>query len=174
MGVTIRNASSVIRLSANPQGDATACVHHPSTSTCSSEVSPFGIQRPGALNCATQATIPTLLDLSDPSLNEAPIATLQVWQSPTCHAWFASASTSTLLGLQGPYTLTVSMTQHLSWWQNALRETSVKSRGEDHILHAWTPLLSSNPSPPDTIEACLSIAAITSYHVCTTVALQSR
>jgi hypothetical protein len=136
--------------------------------------------RPLESNAQGLSTVPprqlssTLLDLSDPSLNEAPIATLQVWQSTTCHAWFASASTSTLLGLQGPYTLTVSLTQHLSWWQNALRETSVKSRGEGRILHAWTPLLSSNPSPPETIEACLSIAASTSYHVCTTVSLQRK
>src|SRR5438132_331690 len=140
------SASSLIRLTANPQGDATACLHHPSTATCTEAVSPFGTEKPGASSCATQASIPALITISDPTMNEAPIATLQVWQSPTCHASFASASVSTLLGLQGPSTITVSMVWQRGWWQHTLRATTIHSNGANHVVRAWTPLLSADAS----------------------------
>src|SRR6267142_4345199 len=86
-------ASSSVHLSANPSGDAAACIQHPSATTCQVQVSPFGTGKPGAASCAAHASIPALIEVSDPTINEAPIATLQVWHSSACHAMFASAST---------------------------------------------------------------------------------
>src|SRR5215472_8231977 len=95
--IIVQRSMSIVSLSANPQGDATSCVQHPSSMTCSQQVSPFGTQKPGAPSCADHASLPGLIALSDPMENEAPLVTLQVWYSPACHAWFASAYTSTLI-----------------------------------------------------------------------------
>lgn len=160
------NTSSELRLWANPQGNAAACVHHPSAVTCQGQVSPFGTGS-GVPSCASQATIPALIDLTDPSRLEVPLATLEVWHSPVCRSAFASAYTSTLLGASS---LTVSIAARLGWWQHALRETTLHISGGADV-HAWTPLLYLDDPMPQTVEACITIRAEQSYRACTTVSL---
>jgi hypothetical protein len=168
LGIGMLRTSSVVSLSANPQGDATACIQHPSKTTCSQQVSPFGTEKPGAASCAAHATIPTLVDLSDPMVVEVPIATLQVWQSPTCHASFASAYTSTML--QRKYTLTVSIAQQSGWWHREVRTTTLQSSGKPYeALHAWTALLPSDHLTSEMVEACVTVVAGNPYHVCASV-----
>jgi hypothetical protein len=160
------NASSVVRLSANPQGNAANCMHHPSNAACSWQVSPFGAG-PGAPGCASHATIPTTVDITDPTRMETPLATLQVWQSTMCHSVFASAYTSTFLGASS---LSVSIASGRGWWRNALRETTLRNHGGDDI-HAWTPLLYLDDPMPKMVKACMTVVAEKSYRVCTTVSL---
>lgn len=158
--------SSVVRLSANPQGNATNCVHHPSNATCQEQVSPFGTGS-GAPSCASDATIPALVDITDPSRFEAPLATLQVWRSTVCHSVFASAYTSSLLGASS---LSVSIATEWGWWHNAFRQTTLHSPGGNEF-HAWTPLLYLDDPMPKTVKACITVVTETSYRVCTTVSL---